>query len=242
MDVRPAETKIILGGIGSGKTTIIKMVIGLERPDSGKIFVLDQDITELSELEMMSIRKKIGVVFQEGALFDFLTVGENVAYRLREDGQDSDHHIKKTVEELLSFVELDDAIDKYPEELSGGMVRRAGIARALVGNPSILLYDAPTAGLDPITGRIICELVIKLRDLQGVASIFVTHDLKVALTLATEFAELEPGGEIKFKSEDGNLCLVNTRFVILRDGTTFFEGSDEALRSSDDPYIQDFLN
>ena len=242
MEVRPAETKIILGGGGSGKTTILRMVLGLVKPDSGRVFIEDQEITQLEEEELMPIRKKIGMVFQEGALFDSLTVGENVAYRMREDKAHSEEEIEEVVRQLLGFVELEKAIDKFPSELSGGMLRRAGIARALVGHPSILLYDAPTAGLDPITSRTICELVIQLRDLEGVASIFVTHDLESAMTLASEFAEALPNGEVVFKSEDQDLCLVNTRFLMLKDGGIIFEGSDESLRSADDSYIQDFLS
>ena len=241
MEVRPAETKVILGGGGSGKTTILKMVLGLVKPDAGHIFVEDQEITYLTEEELMPIRRKIGMVFQEGALFDSLTVGENVAYQMREAGTCSEEEQQETVRQLLGFVELRDAIDKFPSELSGGMMRRVGIARALVGNPPILLYDAPTAGLDPITSRTICELVIKLRDLEGVASIFVTHNLKTATTLASEFAEAQPNGEVVFKSEAENLCLVNTRFLMLKEGTVLFEGSDETLRSVNDEYIQDFL-
>ena len=242
MDVRPAETKIILGGGGSGKTTILKMVLGLVKPDSGRIFIEDQEITQLEEAELMPIRKRIGMVFQEGALFDSLTVGENVAFRMREAETHSEEEIEAVVRQLLGFVELGKAIDKFPSELSGGMLRRVGIARALVGNPPILLYDAPTAGLDPITSRTICELVIKLRDLEGVSSIFVTHDLESALTVASEYAETLPNGEVVFKSEDNNLCLVNTRFLMLKEGNIIFEGSDEALRSSHDQYIQDFLS
>ncbi|MCH6568780.1 MAG: Flp pilus assembly complex ATPase component TadA [Acidobacteria bacterium] len=241
MEVRPAETKIIIGGGGSGKTTILKMVLGLVKPDSGRIFIEDQEITQLEEAELMPIRKKIGMVFQEGALFDSLTVGENIAYQMREARTCSEEEQQETVRQLLGFVELRDSMDKFPSDLSGGMMRRVGIARALVGNPPILLYDAPTAGLDPITARTICELVIKLRDLEGVASIFVTHDLKAAKTLASEFAEAQPNGEVVFKSEEENLCLINTHFVMLKEGNILFEGSDESLRSVDNEYIQDFL-
>ncbi|MDA2938288.1 ATP-binding cassette domain-containing protein [Acidobacteria bacterium AH-259-A15] len=241
MEVQPAETKVILGGSGSGKTTILKMVLGLVKPDSGRVFVEDQDITDLDEAELMPIRRKIGMVFQEGALFDSLTVGENVAYQMREDGTYREEQIEKVVRKLLGFVDLEDVIDKFTSELSGGMRRRVGIARALVGNPRILLYDSPTAGLDPITGHTICELVIRLRDLEGVSSIFVTHNLESAMTLASEFAEVKPDGHLAFKSEGGNLCLINTRFVMLKDGTVLFEGSDEALKEVDDEYIQEFL-
>lgn len=241
MEVGQAETKIILGGIGSGKTTILRMVLGLVKPDTGRVLVEDQDITDLPETELMTIRKKIGMVFQEGALFDSLTVGENVAYRLREEKGYEEREIEQITRELLGFVGLETAIDRFPDELSGGMVRRVGIARALAGDPKILLYDAPTAGLDPITARTICELIIKLRDLQGVSSIFVTHDLKSALTVATEFAELGPDNQVVFRSEDSNLCLVNTRFVVLKAGSVLFEGTDEALRQVEEPYIKDLL-
>lgn len=241
LEVREAETKVILGGSGSGKTTILKMVLGLIKPDSGRIFVEDQDITNLDEVDLMPIRKKIGMVFQEGALFDSLTVGENVAFRLREDKTHTEKEIKDTVDKLLGFVGLERVIDQFPSELSGGMRRRVGIARALVGNPRILLYDSPTSGLDPITARTICELVIKLRDLEGVSSIFVTHHLNSAMTLASEFAEILPDGEVVFRREDGKLCLINTRFLMLKNGRVFFEGSDEVLKDVDDDYIQDFL-
>ena len=242
MEIRAGETKVILGGGGSGKTTILKMVLGLVRPDSGRVYIEEHDITNLSETELNPVRRRIGMVFQEGALFDSLTVGENVAYRMREDKNHSEKEIDQTVRKLLGFVGLEHAIDKFPSELSGGMVRRAGIARALSENPSILLYDEPTAGLDPITSRSICELVIELRDLEGVASLFVTHDLRSATTLATEFAEIQPDGEIEFKRETDLVCLVNTRFLMLKDGTVFFEGNDEALKNVNDEYVQEFLS
>ena len=241
LEVEEAETKIILGGTGSGKTTILKMVLGLVRPDSGRIFVGEEDITELDETEMMPIRKKIGMVFQEGALFDSLTVGENVAFQMREEGSLARSEIAETVFTLLGFVGLQDVIDKFPSQLSGGMRRRVGIARALVGDPRILLYDSPTAGLDPITGRTICELVMMLRDLQGVASIFVTHDLKSAMTLASEFVEKRTDGELVFLTEDEGSRMISTRFVMLREGRVFFEGTVDALRNIDDAYVQEFL-
>ena len=243
MEVQTGETKVVLGEGGSGKTTLLRMVLGLVKPDSGRVFVEDQEITHLSESELMGVRKRIGIVFQEGALFDSRSVGENVAYRMREDGIYSEKDIEDTVRQLLGFVGLESSIDKFPSELSGGMLRRVGIARALVGNPPILLYDSPTAGLDPITGRTICELVMKLRDLQGVSSIVVTHDLKVATTLASEFAELQPDQEVVFRTEaDGNLPELNTRFVMLKNGTTLFEGNNQMLNSVEDSYIRDFLS
>ncbi len=242
LEVREGETKVVLGGSGSGKSTLLKMVLGLIKPDSGRVYVHDQDITHLSERELMPIRKQIGMVFQESALFDSLTVGENVGYRLLEEGTRDLDDVERVVRRLLGFVGLERAIDKMPSELSGGMRRRVAIARAMVGNPRIMLYDEPTAGLDPITGRTICDLMIELRDLQGVSSIFVTHDLKSALNLASELAV--PGTDdepVVFRPENDDFCLINTRFVILREGRILFEGFDEAMLESKDPYIQEFL-
>jgi phospholipid/cholesterol/gamma-HCH transport system ATP-binding protein len=239
--VRTGETKIILGGSGSGKSTILKMVLGLVKPDSGRIFVNDMDITWRSEDRLMPIRKQIGMVFQEGALFDSLTVGENVAYPLREAKVYDEEEIEVAVRRLLGFVGLADSMNKMPSELSGGMRRRVAIARAVVHRPSIVLYDEPTAGLDPITSRTICELVIKLRDLEGVSSIFVTHDLSAAMTLASDMAIEKPNGEVYFRTEQGDFCLANTSFVILKDGQVLFEGTDESLHLSDDEYVQEFL-
>lgn len=240
-EVREGEAKVVLGGGGSGKTTLLKLVLGLVKPDSGRIYVHDQEITGLSETKLMPIRKKIGMVFQESALFDSMTVGENVGYRLLEEGKSDVDEVEGVVRRLLSFVGLEPAIDKMPSELSGGMKRRVAIARAMVGEPRILLYDEPTAGLDPITSRTICDLVIKLRDLEGVASIFVTHDLKSALTLSGELASQNSNGEVVFQPRDDDFCLINTRFVILKDGQILFEGYDEAMLHSEDPYIQEFL-
>lgn len=242
MSVEHGETKIILGGRGSGKTAILKMVAGLIRPDRGKVWVESREISQLSEEELTPIRKQIGMVFQGGALFDSLSVGENVAYRLREDGSWPEGRIRETVQRLLGFVGLDQAVDKLPSQLSGGMRRRVAIARAMAGNPRILLYDEPTAGLDPITSRTICELLIQLRDVQRVSSILVTHDLGVALTLANEFASLESDGRIALHSEGNNFCLINTRFVMLKDGKIIFEGTDEELRDTKNDYIQNFIH
>jgi phospholipid/cholesterol/gamma-HCH transport system ATP-binding protein len=150
--------------------------------------------------------------------------------------------IEQAVRKILGFVGLEDAIDKMPSELSGGMKRRVGIARALVGSPRILLYDEPTAGLDPITSRTICDLIIKLRDLEGVASILVTHDLTSAITLASEMAQVDSSGEVTYVAEEDKFCLVNTRFVMLKDGSIIFEGSDEEMFASKDPYLEEFLN
>lgn len=241
MEVREAETKVVLGGGGSGKSTLLKLVLGLIKPDSGKVLVEGKDITGMGEEELMPIRKRIGMVFQEGALFDSLTVGENVAYRMLEDGNQTQSQIDDVVRRLLGFVGLEGAVNKLPSELSGGMRRRVAIARALVGNPRIMLYDEPTAGLDPITGRTICELVIELRDLEGVSSIFVTHDLKSAMTLAAEWAVVGEDKEVIFVSEGNDFCLINTSFVMLKQGQVLFEGNHREMLDCRDPYLREFL-
>ena len=199
--VRRGETKIILGRSGGGKSTAIRLILGLLKPDSGQILIDGVDITDYTEEEMMEVRQKIGMVFQEGALFDSLSVYENVAYRLREQGVIDEDEIQAEVERMLRFVDLEDAIDKMPDELSGGMRRRVGIARALVGDPEIVLFDEPTAGLDPPTARTICELAIKLRDLHDVSSIFVTHEMNNVRYLSSEYATVNNRGEVLYEKE-----------------------------------------
>lgn len=238
--VRRGETKLILGRSGGGKSTTIRLILGLLKPDSGRILIDGEDITDYTEEEMMPVRSKMGMVFQEGALFDSLSVYENVAYRLREMNVDEEE-IEHEVRRMLHFVALDDAIDKMPIELSGGMRRRVGIARALVGDPQIVLYDEPTAGLDPPTARTICELAIKLRDLQDVSSLFVTHEMNNVGYLSSEYAVVNEHGEIVFEKEGEKLCLINTEVVMFRDGKIIFNGTDEQLRSHKDPYIQRFV-
>ena len=238
--VNRGETKIILGGSGGGKSTTIKLVLGLLKPDSGRVLVDGEDITDYTEAEMMSVRKKIGMVFQEGALFDSLSVYENVAYRLHEQGV-PEEEVEQEVRRMLRFVNLEDAIDKMPIELSGGMRRRVGIARALVGGPKIVLFDEPTAGLDPPTARTICELAIKLRDLEDVSSIFVTHEMNNVEYLTSEYAVVNDDGEVVFEKEGERLCLVNTKVLMLRNGGIIFEGSDEALMRDEDPYVHGFI-
>ena len=238
--VRRGETKIVLGGSGSGKSTIINLVLGLLKPDAGRVVIDGEDVTEFDEPEMMRVRKKIGMVFQEGALFDSLSVYENVAYRLNEEGVDEDE-VEHEVRRMLHFVNLEDAIDKMPIELSGGMRRRVGIARALVGNPSIVLFDEPTAGLDPPTARTICELAIKLRDLEDVSSIFVTHEMNNLYYLSSEYAVVDEEGNVEFETEGERLCLINTEVIMLREGKIAFSGKDEQLRMSSDAYIHRFI-
>src|SRR5688572_403419 len=202
--VRPGETKVLMGGSGTGKSTTLKLVLGLLKPDDGRVYVDGEDITDYTEHKMLNVRQKIGMVFQEGALFDSLNVFENVGFRLFEKGVD-EREIEHTVRQMLTFVNLEDAIYKMPSELSGGMRRRVGIARALVGKPKIILYDEPTAGLDPPTARTILELAMKLRDLEGVSSIFVTHRIQDAQQLASEYVTINERGELEVRRNEEGL-------------------------------------
>ncbi|MEZ5425595.1 MAG: ATP-binding cassette domain-containing protein [Pyrinomonadaceae bacterium] len=239
--VRKGETKIILGRSGGGKSTIIRLILGLLKPDKGQILIDGEDITHFTDPQMMKVRKKIGMVFQEGALFDSLSVYDNVAYRLHEQGVEEEE-VEGQVRRMLHFVDLEDAIDKMPNELSGGMRRRVGIARALVGDPQILMFDEPTAGLDPPTARTICELAIKLRDLENVSSIFVTHEMKNLEYLSSEYAIMDENGNVIFEQEGGKLCIINTEIIMIREGKIIFSGKDEQLKNVTDPYVKRFLN
>ncbi|HMF55589.1 MAG TPA: ATP-binding cassette domain-containing protein [Pyrinomonadaceae bacterium] len=238
--VMKGETKIILGGSGCGKSTTIKLVLGLLKPDSGQILVDGEDITNYGEEQMMKVRKKIGMIFQEGALFDSLSVYDNVAFKLHEEVV-PEEEVEKEVRRMLRFVNLEDAIDKMPIELSGGMRRRVGIARALVGDPKIVMFDEPTAGLDPPTARTICELAMKLRDLEDVSSIFVTHEMNNLDYLCSEYAVVNDEGEVVFEKEGERLCLINSKVLMMREGQVIFSGTDESLRKAEDKYIQKFL-
>lgn len=238
--VMKGETKIILGGSGCGKSTTIKLVLGLLKPDSGQILVDGEDITNYTERQMMRVRQKIGMVFQEGALFDSLSVYDNVAFKLHEKGVLEDE-VEQEVRRMLRFVNLEDAIDKMPSELSGGMRRRVGIARALVGGPKIVMFDEPTAGLDPPTARTICELAMKLRDLEDVSSIFVTHEMQNLNYMCREYAVVDDMGEVVYEPEGSRLCLINTKVLMMLDGKVIFSGTDETLQKSEDKYIQKFL-
>jgi len=238
--VMKGETKIILGGSGCGKSTTIKLVLGLIKPDSGQILVEGEEITNYNENQMMKVRKKLGMIFQEGALFDSLSVYENVAFKLHEQGV-LEEDVESEVRRMLRFVNLEDAIDKMPAELSGGMRRRVGIARALVGDPKIVMFDEPTAGLDPPTARTICELAMKLRDLEDVSSIFVTHEMNNLDYLTSEYAVVNEAGEVVFEKEGEKLCLINSKVLMMRNGEIIFSGTDETLRRAEDPYIHKFL-
>jgi phospholipid/cholesterol/gamma-HCH transport system ATP-binding protein len=238
--VLPAELKLMLGESGGGKSTVIKLALGLEKPDAGEILIDGEDITQLSEEELDRVRNKMGVVFQEGALFDSLTVFENVAYRLQEHGED-EATIERKVSEILEFVGLKNAADKLPSELSGGMKRRVAIARAVVDEPEIVLFDEPTTGLDPPTAGTICELGLKLRDVLGVSSIWVTHRIEDVRLLASRRAAVAPDHRTRIEDEGDRFCLVNTRVVMLHRGRIIFEGPDEQFWQSDDPVIREFL-
>ncbi|HEY6329902.1 MAG TPA: ATP-binding cassette domain-containing protein [Blastocatellia bacterium] len=239
-EVGHGETKIVMGGSGTGKSTILKLVLGLIKPNSGRIFIDGEDVTNYSERQLTPVRQKIGMIFQEGALFDSLSVYQNVGYRLAEKNVPEDQ-IEESVRRMLRFVNLEEAIELMPSELSGGMRRRVGIARALVGKPKLILFDEPTAGLDPPTARTICELAMKLRDLEEVSSIFVTHRLDDIKIMASAFFAYGEDGQVEFQREDERLCLINTRFLMLKEGHVIFSGTDEELWTSKDPYIQEFL-
>lgn len=240
LEVGESELKIVLGGSGSGKTTLLKLVLGLARPESGRVVIFGQDITNLKETELMPLRGRMGMVFQEGALFDSLTVAENVGYRLTERGELSLEAINREVRKVLGFVGLEHAYSKLPSELSGGMKKRVAIARALVGQPEIMLFDESTAGLDPITSRTICELVLKLRDIEKVSAIFVTHDLNTAMSLADEKA-VEEDGRVEFLPTASD-SVSGTSFIMLENGAILFEGGKEELLNSGNPYIREFLD
>src|SRR5437667_8186643 len=200
--VQQRETLILLGETGTGKTLTLKMAAGLLTPNGGSVIVLGNEVSEMKERELLAFRRKIGVVFQEGALFDSMSVADNVAYRLNEEGVEA-RETDARVREALGFVEMEDAIDKLPGELSGGMRRRVSIARALVSRPPIVLYDSPTAGLDPITSQTIITLILRLRDTQGVTSILATHRLQDAFALANY--RFDPHAErVVANSQNGN--------------------------------------
>jgi len=241
--VATGETLALLGETGSGKTLALKLAAGLLRPDSGRVRVLGSDVSSMTEDDLLAFRRQIGFVFQEGALFDSLSVGDNVAYRLREDAV-PEAEIESRVREALRFVELEDALEKLPAELSGGMRRRVSIARALVSRPPVVLYDSPTAGLDPITSQTIITLLLRLRDLQGVTAILATHRLQDVFALANYRFDAS-SGRVVHLGKPGDSAERNgfppTRFLVLRDGAVYFEGDQQAVLSSPDPYLKRFL-
>jgi phospholipid/cholesterol/gamma-HCH transport system ATP-binding protein len=239
-DVDPGTTKIILGGSGSGKTTILRLILGLLTPDSGSILVNGREVVGLNEAEFLPIRRDVGMVFQEGALFDSMTVGDNVGYRLREDRQ-PEAQIDARVDEMLGFVGLGQLSRRMPSELSGGQRRRVAFARALAARPKTVLYDEPTTGLDPITATTITDLIVKVRDLEGVSSILVTHQLRDAFNVARSSVQRKDG-ELVYEREAALEPLQGTEFLMLKEGKIVFEGSPHELQTSSDPYIREFLS
>jgi phospholipid/cholesterol/gamma-HCH transport system ATP-binding protein len=234
------DTKALFGVAGSGKSLILKLVMGLIRPDSGRILVLGQDVTQMREKDLFELRSKIGMVFQESALFDSLTVRENVAYRLTEEHGIYDDDIDRRVREALRFVELEHTLDLDPAELSGGMRRRVAIARALITQPELLLYDSPTGGLDPVTSNTIIELIVKQRDVYKTSALMVTHRLQDAFTMATHQFDKQTNHIVPLPP--GQHCDVPMSFLILRDGKVIFDGDLQALSRTQDEYIREYIS
>lgn len=241
--VAPNETKVLVGESGTGKTLTLKLAAGLLHPDSGKILVLGQNVAEKTEIELLEFRREIGFVFQEGALFDSMTVADNVAYRLREDQVD-EQEIEERVREALRFVEMENALEQFPSQLSGGMRRRVSIARALVNRPKIVLYDSPTAGLDPVTSQTIITMILRLRDTQGVTSLLCTHRLQDAFGLANFRFDRDSNRVLPVqhngRGSDGN-SEPSTKILVLRGGAVYFEGDQKAMLESQDDYLKRFL-
>src|SRR6266705_49802 len=234
------ETKAIFGIAGAGKSTILKLAMGLVKPDSGRIYVLGEDVTTMSEEALFELRRNIGIVFQESALFDSLTVRENVAFRLMEEHDVSDEEIERRVREALSFVELEHTVDMFPSELSGGMRRRVAIARAIITHPEILLYDSPTGGLDPVTSNTIVELIMKQRDVNKTSALLVTHRLQDAFTMASH--EFDKDTSQLRVLPRGQYCDVPMSFLILRDGKVIFDGDVRELTRTKDEYIKEYIS
>jgi phospholipid/cholesterol/gamma-HCH transport system ATP-binding protein len=245
--VAAKETLALVGETATGKTLLLKIVAGLLRPDAGRVSVLGREVTALPEHDLLDFRRQMGFVFQEGALFDSLTVSENVGYRLREEGAGEDE-LEARVAETLRFVEMSHAAEKLPGELSGGMRRRVSIARALITHPPIVLYDSPTAGLDPVTAQTIISLILRLRDVYGVTALLVTHRLQDAFALANFRFSTERNAVVRV-APDGRAMASGangaenplTRCLLLREGRIYFEGGPEELAASKDSYLQRFL-
>jgi phospholipid/cholesterol/gamma-HCH transport system ATP-binding protein len=258
-DVAPGETKILLGETGTGKTLIMKLAAGLIHPDAGQVMVMGHDVGQMPEKELLNFRRRIGFVFQEGALFDSMTVAENVSFRLVEENVD-EAEIEKAVLQALTFVEMETALEKFPAELSGGMRRRVSIARALVDRPPIIFYDSPTAGLDPVTSQTIITLILRGRDLQDVAALLATHRVQDAFGLAN-FRFDKDSGRVVALGSDGKPGAVQTlaerekaaeknterntarptNVLVLREGKIYFEGPADELLHTKDEYLKKFL-
>lgn len=237
--VQPGEMKVVLGQSGSGKSTILRLALGLLKPNSGRIFINGAEIESIDEDALNLVRRKMSIVFQEGALFDSLTVYENIAYRPRELGW-PEEKIDEQVQRTLKFAGLSEVADLLPENLSGGARRMAAIARAIVDQPEIIFFDEPTVGLDPPTARKLCDAAIRLRDQENVASMFVTHKLADVRYLASHYTVMNAEQQIEVREENNELCLINTKFLILNDGKIVFDGTDEELWTSADPFLRKF--
>jgi len=240
--LQTGHTKIFLGASGAGKSTILRLILGLLKPDEGRIFVNGEEVGDMHEDQLMAVRGDLGMVFQEGALFDSLTVRENVGYKLYEETKMPLREVDQRVEEVLGFVGLGEFSERMPSELSGGQRRRVAIARAMAAKPRILLYDEPTTGLDPITAITIDEEIIKLRDLEGVSSILVTHQLRDAFFIA-EHTAIRDGKDLRFERAQEQKS-DEAEFIMLKEGRISFEGTAGELRSAarTDPYIDAFLS
>jgi phospholipid/cholesterol/gamma-HCH transport system ATP-binding protein len=246
-ELLPGETKVFLGESGSGKTLVMKLAAGLLQADSGRIWVMGHNIAELTEAELLDFRRHLGFVFQEGALFDSMTVAENVAFRLREENV-AEEEIEQRVLEALRFVEMEAALEKYPAELSGGMRRRVSIARALVDKPPLVFYDSPTAGLDPVTSQTIITLILRGRDLQGVTSLLATHRVQDAFGLAHYRFDQAAGRVVPIDGNGGRAApqaahveAPPTNVIVLREGQVYFEGAADEVLHSTDEYLKTFL-
>jgi len=236
--VAPAETRILLGPAGVGKSVLLKLINGLVRPLEGSVWLFGQEITSMPEEKLFPLRARTGMVFQEGALFDSLTVRDNVAYQLLQDPSIPDEEIDTRVRQALSFVGLEETFSYFPASLSGGMRRRVAIARALINHPELLLYDSPTGGLDPVTSTTIMELVMKERDVHGTPSIMVTHRLQDAFMLCTHRFDAERGEAVALPEGE---TVADTTFLMLEDGRLIFDGSLHELLHSENAYVREFL-
>lgn len=234
------ETKALFGVAGSGKSTILKLALGLIKPDRGRIFVLGEEVTRMREEDLFELRRRVGMVFQESALFDSLTVKENVAFRLMEEGNVSDEELTRRVQEALRFVELEHTTNMFPSELSGGMRRRVAIARAIITHPEVLLYDSPTGGLDPVTSNTIIELIVKQRDVYHTSALMVTHRLQDAFTMATHVFDTKNNTMVPASAADEDK--IRMAFLILKDGKVIFDGNARELAASEDEYIREYIS
>ena len=236
--VKPGESRMLLGPAGGGKSVLLKLANGLIRPDSGHIFIFGHDITTMRENEVFELRSAVGMVFQEGALFDSMNIRDNVGFRLVEHHV-SDEEVDRRVEEALKFVELVKTMEKFPSQLSGGMRRRVAIARAIIAKPSLLLYDSPTGGLDPITSTNIIALIMKQRDVYHTSSILITHRLQDAFMLATHYFDRDKNTMVAMPTGEADR---DTSFMLLHEGKLVFDGSTHDLVHSKDPFIKGYIS